>query len=570
MRRLFAEPGPVPLQKRYSGRIATVVALVFLVLLSRFLGDELRIKRFNNPPVRGSVTMGWHSHFPYQYEKSARGQTQLTGLDTELMRLAFERAGYRLNFVDRDWDTALKDVEEGRLQAVSLGSRTVQRDSYAAHSAPYLRFGLAIFSLHAGSTKWSGELAQLEQRFQNQKLRLGYGRGHFLPDEVVRIVHDPKAQVRVEESPFEVESLQQLVDGQLDLVIADELAGRSLLLKNGWSGKIDVCTMQANSQTAHILFSKVSTTPEMRERVDAALQSLEADGTKASLIRNCHYPTLLALWTRTFWFEDIFVLAAVTAAINGIVLAHRERCNLVGAFLMAAAPAAGGGLVRDLVAGRSPVGMVADPAILGTVVWVVLFGFVGFRLAARLAPHLHEQLDQLNPSKHPILVFLDALSMASFTVIGVMVALDNRCEPLWLWGPILAAIANGGGALIRDILLQRPASVIASTTPQPEIAAGWGLVLSLYLIYTSGHLAGDQQRLEWALVLTMVAVVVSRLVILKWDLRLPLFRAEILTEDEPALPASDPTPSALEQLCEGTIDVVELSQPGGEAIDGTS
>ena len=153
--------------------------------------------------------------------------------------------------------------------------------------------------------------------------------------------------------------------------------------------------------------------------------------------------------------------------------------------------------------------------------------------------------------------------MASFTVIGVMVALDNRCEPLWLWGPFLAALANGGGALIRDILLQRPSSVIASTTPQPEIAAGWGLILSLYLIHTSGQFVGSQDRLEHALLLTMAGVILTRLAVLKWDLRLPLFRAESRTSDL----AQDV--SALEMLCGEAVDVVDLSPAGEEAVDGT-
>lgn len=508
--------------------------------------------------------MGWHSHFPYQYEKSLRGQKTQTGLDTELMQLAFERAGYRLQLVERDWDTALKELKSGDLQALSLGSRTPEREEFAYFSQPYLNFRLALFHSHQNSGSWSGDLVQLRERFRKESLRIGYGRGHFIPNELVQILKEPGCSVQQELGAFEVDLLTELADGKLDLVVADELAGRSLILRNGWSSKIDVQTAVWGSQAAHILFSKASTSPQMVERVDQALQSIEVDGSKAAITRSIHYPTLLSLLARSFWFEDIFVLAAVTAAINGIVLAHRERCNLVGAFLMAAAPAAGGGLVRDLVAGRSPVGMVADPSVLGTVVWIVLFGFLGFRLAARFAPHLHQHLDELDPSAHPVLVLLDAISMASFTVIGVMVALDNRCEPLWLWGPLLAAVANGGGALIRDILLQRPSSVIASTKPQPEISAGWGLLLSLYLIYTSGQFVGSQDQLEHALLLTMLGVILTRLAVLKWDLRLPLFRAESRGSD---LDSQDV--SALEVLCGEAVDVVELSPAGEEAVDGT-
>ena len=40
---------------------------------------------------------------------------------------------------------------------------------------------------------------------------------------------------------------------------------------------------------------------------------------------------------------------------------------------------------------------------------------------------------------------LDAVGLASFTVVGVIVAVEERCNPLLVWGPIFSAMTGAGG-----------------------------------------------------------------------------------------------------------------------------
>ena len=67
------------------------------------------------------------------------------------------------------------------------------------------------------------------------------------------------------------------------------------------------------------------------------------------------------------------------------------------------------------------------------------------------------------------IAFFDALGLAAFTVIGVVVAVESRSNPLWLWGPLLAALTGAGGGIIRRVDLVR---VVPATVEAPDIPVG--------------------------------------------------------------------------------------------------
>jgi uncharacterized membrane protein YeiH len=95
---------------------------------------------------------------------------------------------------------------------------------------------------------------------------------------------------------------------------------------------------------------------------------------------------------------------------------------------------------------------------------------------------------------HLIEVF-DAVALAAFTVVGVVVVLDTSVQPLWLWGPIAAVLTASFGGLMRDLF--RHDRVIANLRGElyPEIAVVWGLCLP----YSWNGRANDcsRMRLDW-------------------------------------------------------------------------
>ena len=151
----------------------------------------------------------------------------------------------------------------------------------------------------------------------------------------------------------------------------------------------------------------------------------------------------------------------------------------------------------------------------------LLLLFLIFRSLELLPPRYSERLERVDLEHNWLLVLFDSLGLGAFTVLGVLVALQYRCEPLWLWGPLLAVVTNGGGSVIRDLITMRPVSIVTTTIPYVEISAVWGLVLSAYLIYSSGHLPYRVVELQLALLGTTLGVILTRYVILRWKVQTP-------------------------------------------------
>ncbi|MBX3170447.1 MAG: TRIC cation channel family protein [Candidatus Eremiobacteraeota bacterium] len=502
--------------------LTNLLVLVLLLFLITRLADEL--DGHNLPPLasRGTLTIGAEPIYPYQYEQSDV-DSRLTGLSTELVREACSRAGYRVHFVQNDWFQLLEMLRHGQLDALSLAYRSPEREVFGHFSVAYLSLHYAVFFRTDSYRRLPGDPRQLLHLARQDQWRIGYSLGHAYPDEVQTFLNDAQLRLQSVASKQEAETMARLINGQVDVVFADELAGLSTVMRNRWLSEIGSRRLEIPREETHIMYSQERVRAEVRTHIDAALLEMEGDGTTAAIVRAYHYPVLLSLLERNFFFEPIGLLAVATAAASGIFLARKEGYNLLGAFLMAAAPAVGGGLLRDLIAGRRPIAFVGNPTIMTTVLIMVLAGFLFFRLVAQFWPERVQRLLELDVDNIPVLILCDALGLACFTIIGVVVAMQWRCEPLWLWGPLLAAVTNGGGSLLRDILRHQPSNSLRTTQLYVEISILWGLALSIFLIYYSGHPPHQVMHLQAAMLATMVGVGLTRFLTIRNKLHGPTY-----------------------------------------------
>ena len=104
----------------------------------------------------------------------------------------------------------------------------------------------------------------------------------------------------------------------------------------------------------------------------------------------------------------------------------------------------------------------------------------------------------------------DAVALAAFTVVGVVVVLDTAARPLWLWGPIAAVLTGSFGGLMRDLI--RRDHVVANLSGElyPEIAAVWGLAFAIFLEWEGVRLQPDEIRL--GVIETILGVFLTRIV----------------------------------------------------------
>jgi polar amino acid transport system substrate-binding protein len=213
----------------------------------------------------------------------------------------------------------------------------------------------------------------------------------------------------------------------------------------------------------------------------------------------------------TRWFRILAFIGIVAFALSGVVLAYEGRYTLFGALVLAALPAVGGGIVRDLLLQRDPLGIVQNPEALLTVFGTVLAGMLVIRAMSRLQSGLLTK--QLQARAHlgtRLIEAFDAIGLAAFTVVGVVVVLDTSAQPLWLWGPVAAALTASFGGLMRDLFRHDRVTANLRGELYPEIAAVWGLALALFLEWEAERLEPDEIRL--GVIVTISGAFLTRMV----------------------------------------------------------
>jgi polar amino acid transport system substrate-binding protein len=115
----------------------------------------------------------------------------------------------------------------------------------------------------------------------------------------------------------------------------------------------------------------------------------------------------------------------------------------------------------------------------------------------------------------------DAIGIAASTVSGVTVAVMFSVEPLWLWGPIMAALSGAGGSILRDVVRSDPMVPAMRRTFYAEVCLIWGLFLSLGLMWISA----DQQEglLTGLVVTTVLGAFLTRILVWHWKWDAPSF-----------------------------------------------
>ncbi len=131
----------------------------------------------------------------------------------------------------------------------------------------------------------------------------------------------------------------------------------------------------------------------------------------------------------------IDILGTIAFAISGVLVAIDKKLDLFGVFIIAFVTSVGGGTLRDLLIGNTPVLWLRDPVYLYTI-----FGTVVFAVAFRA------RLKYIRKS----LFLFDTIGIGLYTMVGVERGISVGLSSIMCIG--LGTITACFGGVIRDIL----------------------------------------------------------------------------------------------------------------------
>jgi len=195
----------------------------------------------------------------------------------------------------------------------------------------------------------------------------------------------------------------------------------------------------------------------------------------------------------------VSIVGTIAFALSGVMAATEAEMDWLGGVVLAAVAAIGGGTVRDLLLGTTPVFWVEDewPLIvaLGTAVVAIV--------ALRVQP-------SADPRRTALYVASDAVGLGAFVVVGTSVALEAGTS--YFIAAVMGVITGVGGGVLRDVLARRTPIVLVG-----EIYAIAGLIGATLQLLLRELRAGAAMQV-WV---PLLCVVVVRAVAVRFALHLP-------------------------------------------------
>lgn len=495
-------------------RLLGGLLIILMFLLAASPGCATQVDR-----VRG----GWYPWKPYQFLEHSGDSRELSGLDVRLFREIFEQElGASLELPQLSWDIHQLQLQRGESDVAGGAFKTEARSRYAFFSDAYRTEDVVLVSRrHHSLARRLLNQQDFLKALETNDLRLGVVKGYSYGDAIDAWLRDPAHNQRRIEGSSVRQNLDQLIQGKVDLVAVDRLVGAAMIWEQGMADRVVIGHQPVFSGPIVALFSRKSTTPELLEAFNQALQTIRDDGRYNQIVRDQLFPTLLGLTADQPWFTLLETIGTAAFAFSGVLLARRERFSLYGAFVLASLPAVGGGLMRDVIANRPRPAVLLSSHHLLIVALVVVLSSVILRFSRQ--SHLATFIRGLEAKATGIVQVLDAVGLASFTVVGVIVAVEEQCEPLLLWGPIFSAMTGAGGAILRDIMRADASHPTLRNELYAEISLFWGLILSWFIMIYSDAQRVNLFPINTAVVITALGCLLTRLLVIQKGIQAPSF-----------------------------------------------
>lgn len=201
----------------------------------------------------------------------------------------------------------------------------------------------------------------------------------------------------------------------------------------------------------------------------------------------------------TITFFDLLDFAGTVAfAVSGALTAMNKRLDAFGVFIICFVTAVGGGTLRDVLIGKTPV-MWMHNLIYVYIVIASFFITIFFR----------KKLDGLRKS----MLFFDTIGLGIFTIIGIEKGLVIDLNPIICIA--LGTITASFGGVIRDILCNEIPAIFREEIYATACVFGGILFFMMYFLNVPQHVN---------VVVTSLVIIAVRFLSIKFKWSLPKFK----------------------------------------------
>jgi len=191
-------------------------------------------------------------------------------------------------------------------------------------------------------------------------------------------------------------------------------------------------------------------------------------------------------------------LGTAAFGISGALAALNKRLDVFGVLVLTFATAVGGGTIRDIMIGNTPVAWMKDQQAI-TVVFIAYLITLFFRKYLQFFPRT--------------LAIFDTIGLGFATVVGLQRGLAADLSPSVCVA--LGMVTGCFGGVLRDVLLNEIPLVFRKDIYASASLLGGGL----YFAFAAWEMAAP-----WAATLSVVVVVGIRLAAMQWKWDLPGLR----------------------------------------------
>lgn len=143
------------------------------------------------------------------------------------------------------------------------------------------------------------------------------------------------------------------------------------------------------------------------------------------------------------WITILQLIGTVSFAVSGAMTAMRKGMDVLGVVVLGLTTAVGGGILRDVLLGRTPPAIFSDPLTVALAAAAAILVFI---------PAVRRRLLKTRRIYDLTMRLTDSLGLGIFTVIGAQTACTALGHANWFTIAFLGTITGVGGGVLRDVL----------------------------------------------------------------------------------------------------------------------